>query len=87
MMKDVADTKTVDLVGGVPAKRGRPSTGAALSAAERKRRSRLARGVAPVAVELSLDVIERMQKYLLGKDMTQSQLIEKLLRTQLLRPR
>lgn len=87
MVKQVEDIKTGDPVGGIPAKRGRPPTGLALSAAERKRRSRLARGVAPLAVELPLDVIEGIEKYRLGKDLTQSQVIERLLRSQLLRPR
>lgn len=38
-MKDASDTQTLDLI-PTPKKRGRPSTGNALSAAERKRKQR-----------------------------------------------
>lgn len=40
-MIDVTDTKTQDLIGGMPKKRGRPVTGTAKTAAQRKRDERL----------------------------------------------
>ena len=87
MAKQIEDNVTVDLVGNMPARRGRPPTGKAMSAAERKRKSREKAGVAPMAVDLPLDVLEGLERYRLGKDMTLAQVIEKLLRSQLLRSR
>jgi hypothetical protein len=87
MAKQLDDVVTGDLVGNIPARRGRPPTGKAMSAADRKRKSREALGVRGLAVDLPLDVIEGLERYRLGKDMTLSQVIEKVLRSQLLRPR
>lgn len=87
MAKQIEDTNTVDLVGNIPARRGRPPTGKAMSAAERKRMSRERLGVAGRGIDLPLDVLEALDKYRLGKDLTLSQVIEKLLRTQLMRSR
>lgn len=87
MAKQPEDVVTGDLVGNIPARRGRPPTGNAMSAAERKRKSRERLGVRALAVELPIDVIDGLYRYMNGKDMTLSQVIEKLLRSQLLRPR
>lgn len=89
MAKQSEDLVTGELVGIPPPKkpRGRPSTGKAMSGAERMRRSRERRGLAPLVVDLPLDVLEGIEKYRVGKDITQAQVIERLLRTQLLRPR
>lgn len=85
-MKDEKDLATVDFI-GVKRPRGRPPTGKAMTGAERMRKSREKRGIAPLAVELPLDVLAGVDRYRLGKDLTQSEVIEKVLRTQLLRPR
>lgn len=39
-MIDTTDKKTIDMLPDAPKKRGRPSTGTAMSAAQRKRKSR-----------------------------------------------
>lgn len=90
MAKQIEDLKTVDMMtpgSGVVRQRGRPPTGTAKSAAERKRESRARAGVKALAVDLPVDVIEALDKYRLGKDLTLAQVIEKLLRTQLMRVR
>ncbi|AXI03750.1 hypothetical protein [Aquirhabdus parva] len=38
-MKDIYDTKTLELLEPIPKKRGRPATGLAMTPAERKRKS------------------------------------------------
>jgi hypothetical protein len=88
--KQKEDVLTVDLIQpgqGVVRQRGRPVTGTAMSAAERKRKSREKAGVRALAVDLPVDLIEALDRYRLGKDVTLAQVIEKLLRSQLLRPR
>lgn len=90
MAKQAEDKVTVDLITpgtGVVRQRGRPATGAAKTAAQRKAESRARLGVKALAVDLPTDLLEKLEAYRLGKDVTLSQVIEKLLRTQLLRPR
>lgn len=84
------DTRQGDLIAGFIRQRGRPRTGGAMTAAERQkaRRERLrASGVGSLTVDLPLEVIEALNKFLQFKDETQDQLIERLLRQQLLRKR
>ena len=85
-MKGHRDTVTIDLLG---AKRppGRPVTGCAMTAAERKRLQRRRAGRVPFTVELPEDLIDQFNEYLRFKDLTRSAVIEKLLRSQLLRKR
>lgn len=89
-MKYAEDSRQGDLIAGFTRQRGRPSTGKAMTAAERQkaRRDRMrAAGVGTLTVELPLPVIEAMNRFLQFKDETQDQLIERLLRQQLLRKR
>jgi hypothetical protein len=84
------DVRQIDLLGGAIRQRGRPATGKAMSAAERQkaRRDRLrASGVGSLTVELPVDVLDGLNKFLQFRDETQDQLIERLLRQQLLRKR
>lgn len=90
MAKQLEDSKTVDMMApgsGVVRQRGRPPTGAAKSPAERKRESRARAGVKALAVDLPVDLLDALEEYRLGKDLTLAAVIEKLLRTQLLRKR
>lgn len=84
------DARQIDLLGGAIRQRGRPATGKAMSSAERQkaRRDRLrASGVGSLTVELPVDVLDGLNKFLQFRDETQDQLIERLLRQQLLRKR
>jgi hypothetical protein len=89
-MKQTADRFTSDMLN--PA-RGRPPLQDGLTpkerAALRKRKSRAAKAdtVSTLSVELPNDVVEAMREFLQFKDETQNQLIERLLRSQLLRKR
>lgn len=67
--------------------RGRPPTGRAMTDAQRKRLQRQRLGRVPFTVELPEDLIDQFNEYLRFKDMTKSAVIEKLLRSQLLRKR
>jgi len=90
MAKQTEDKVTSDLLApgtGVVRQRGRPPTGTAMTAAERKRKSREKHRTVAVAVDLPVDLVLDLQEYLLGKDMTMAAVMEKLLRTQLLRKR
>jgi hypothetical protein len=85
-----SDPRQLDLVAGVNRQRGRPASGQAKTAAQRQqeRRERLRQaGYATLTVELPLEVLDRMREFLRFKDETQDQLIERLLRQQLLRKR
>lgn len=87
-MKQSNDFSTIDMLPG-SRRRGRPVTGHALSAAERKAKSRAAKAgvMSTLTVEVPADVVEAMREFLEFKDETQSQLIARLLRSQLLRKR
>ena len=72
------------------ARPGRPVSGVAMTGAQRQkaRRDRLrAAGVGSLTVELPLDVIQALNEFMRFKDVTQDQVIERLLRQQLLRKR
>lgn len=90
-MKDVSDQKTVDAFGGPVRGRGRPpSPDGAMTAAERQRarRERLAAvGETSLTVTLPRDVLDALSKFVEFKDLTKSQVVEKVLRDRLLRKR
>jgi hypothetical protein len=69
---------------GVPGRRGRPATGKALSAADRQRirRERLAaEGKSALSVHVSVDVVERLDRYVADKcgDVTKDEVVQKAL--------
>lgn len=75
---------------GVPAapkKLGRPPSGKAMSAAVRKRNQRERMGLVTMSVDLPSDLTDALAQYMEFKAMTKAQVIEKLLRSQLLRKR
>ena len=79
-----------DLLGAIRRGRGRPSTGAAKTSAQRQkeRRARLRDdGKAFLTVHVDAQVLEGLKAYIRFKDITPDQVIEKLLRQQLLRKR
>ncbi len=89
-MKQLEDDKTIDLLGPIKRGRGRPATGAAKTSAQRqkKRRERLRDdGKAFLTVHVDAKVLEGLKAYVRFKDITPDQVIEKLLRQQLLRKR
>lgn len=88
-MKDSKDNFSMSIP-GLPRPVGRPTTGKAMTAAERqkRRRERLAQsGKAFLNVEISADVLAAFDEYLKFKDLTKGQVIERLLKSQLLRKR
>jgi hypothetical protein len=99
MAKDTKDNKTFDVL-GASRPVGRPAKVVAIDALDKKRiqreqaaarqakrRAALKETHGMLTVSLPLDVLEGFRKYLQFKDLTQDQVIEKLIRTQLLRPR
>jgi len=89
-MKQLEDTKTEDMLGGMPKRRGRKPKYA--SAAERVAAYRERHSLVQMNVELPRDLVDAVQAYVGrqaadGPGLTQSQVIAKLLRTQLLRKR
>lgn len=91
-MKVVADTKTLDLEGvpGVRRQRGRPATGEAKTAAQRKKEQRerlVSEGKVAFSCVLPIEVVEALDKFLQFKDETKDQLVERVLRDRLLRKR
>lgn len=90
----VKDEVTMPLP-GVPAKRGRPATGKAMSAAERKaaqRARQAAAGLETVPVVLPVDVADALRAYVKRRSaddeaMTLGQAVERILRDRLLRKR
>lgn len=85
-MKDASDKVTGELV-PVKRKRGRPSTGTAMTPAERQAAYRARHELVPVTVELPSELVEALNDYLKFKDTTRNAVFAKLLRTQLLRKR
>ena len=88
-MKNLDDTKTADMFGGRRPP-GRPSTGKALTAAERqaKRRAALkANGKDTLTVVLDGDVLAALDKFVTHKDETKAEVVERILRDRLLRKR
>ena len=89
-MVALKDHRQLDLVAGANRQRGRPATGEAMTAAQRQkaRREKLrAAGVGSMTVQLPVEVIDAVRGFLKFKDETQDQLIERLLRQQLMRKR
>lgn len=89
-MKQPEDDKTLDLLGPNKKGRGRPATGKALTAAERqkRRRERLrASGQDFLTVHIDAALLAGLKAYIQFKDLTPDQVIDRLLRQQLLRKR
>lgn len=89
-MKQLEDNRTGDLLGGAVRQRGRPATGVAKSPAQRQadRRARLAsEGKTSLTVEVSADAFAALASFVQFKDMTKDQVIERLIRSQLMRKR
>lgn len=85
-MKQSSDASTAELP-GLPKKRGRPSTGKAMSAAARKAKQRATKDLAVLAVELPVELLAQFNEYLAFKDKTKNEVIASLLQNQLLRKR
>jgi hypothetical protein len=88
-MKQAEDNRTIDFLGEVK-RRGRPAKYS--SSAEKQAAYRARRNVRQLSVELPEDLHQALSAYMKrqamdGEVFTQSQVIEKLLRTQLLRKR
>ncbi|MNK39715.1 hypothetical protein D3C87_583340 [compost metagenome] len=89
-MKHPKPEQEHDLFGPTKRGRGRPVTGVAKSSAQRQkeRRERLRDdGKAFLTVHVDATVLEGLRAYIRFKDITPDQVIEKLLRQQLLRKR
>lgn len=83
------DDVTMELP-GVVRRRGRPPTGKAMTAAEKKAASRArlaAEGKAVLTVDVSLEVIEALRKHVQFKDEPQGDAVDRILRAYLLRKR
>lgn len=76
------DICEMDLAGPVPAKPTKQERAAARAARFKERH-----GVAALTVNISVDVLAAFDAYCVAKDRKKSAIIEKLLKTQLLRPR
>lgn len=90
MTKQIEDVRIGDLLGGAIRQRGRPATGLAASNAERqaRRRERLAaEGKTTLTVKVSVDVLQALARFTHFKDETKDEVIERLIRTQLMRKR
>ena len=88
-MKDETDKKTIDLVGEKRG-RGRPRDPNAKTAAERQKAyvARLReKGKDVITVDLPLEVIQAVDKFIEFKDMTRGEAIEKALRDRFMRKR
>jgi hypothetical protein len=89
-MKQPEDNKTLDLVGNLPKRRGRPASGSALSNADRQRKYReklAAEGRQVISLDLPVECVEALRKHVQFKDMTLGDAVEKIVRDRLLRKR
>lgn len=89
-MSNVKDSVTRDLLGGAIRQRGRPVTGNAMTAAERqaRRREKLReQGVGVLTVSISVDLLERLDEFVRFKDVSKDAVVERILRSQLMRKR
>jgi len=89
-MKQIEDTRTGDLLGGAIRQRGRPSTGRAMTSAERQavRRAKLAaEGKTTLTIKVSVEALQALARFVHFKDETKDEVIERLIRTQLMRKR
>lgn len=85
-MKQATDKTTRELP-AKPKPRGRPPTGNAMTAGERKAKQRAALGLTVLSVELPSELVEQLNDYLKFKGTTKSAVLTKLLTSQLLRKR
>lgn len=91
-MKQPEDTKTIDMLPAVKRGRGRPPSGLApkSSSAERmaakRERDRLS-GIGTLTVSLPLDCIEALNAFIKFKDSNKDAVLEKLIRSQIMRKR
>lgn len=85
-MKDTNDKVTGELV-PVKRKRGRPSTGTAMTPAERQAAYRARNALVPVTVDLPRELVDGLNDYLKFKDTSKNDVFAKLIRSQLLRKR
>ncbi len=89
-MRQAEDDRTIDLLEGFKRSKGRPRSGKAKSSAERQRerRQRLAEsGFVPLTVEIPKELFDGLAKFVQFKDITKDQVVERLLRQQLMRKR
>jgi hypothetical protein len=86
-MKDTHDQVTRELVEPPKRGRGRPASGQAMTAAERKAAQRARSGLVAVTVDLPPDLAAGLEEYLRFKDTTKNEVFARLIRTQLLRKR
>lgn len=90
-MRQIEDSKTLDLLGGLPRRRGRPNSDKpASTAAERQaaRRLRLKEsGKSVLTVEVSVDVIDALDAFVRFKDVSKGDVVDRILRGTLLRKR
>lgn len=89
-MKQIDDNKTIDLLCSVKRPRGRPSTGNAMSGAERQklRRERLrAAGEEVITLTVSLEVADALRRSVKFKDLTLGEAFNKIVYDRLIRKR
>ena len=90
-MRHLEDSKTLDLLGGLPRRRGRPvsdkpaSTAAERQAARRRKLAEVGKGV--LTVEVSLEVIAALDAFVRFKDVNKGDVVDRILRGTLLRKR
>jgi hypothetical protein len=85
-MRDSHDKYTME-IGELPRLRGRPATGQAMTAAERQRKFREKNNLKSFTVHIDTELWCALESYQIGKNLTKSAVVEKLLKTQLLRKR
>jgi len=89
-MKQLEDNLTGDLLNGAVRQRGRPVTGKAMTGAQRQaaRRVRLAeQGKTSLTVEISVEAAQFLSAFVQFKDQDKDAVIERLIRSQLMRKR
>ena len=85
-MKSKNDFSTVEIP-GLKRPPGRPPTGKAMTSAERVRRHRERMGVTKVSVDLTTELVARLDEFAEFRDEPKRDIIERLLRNQLMRKR
>jgi hypothetical protein len=86
-MRQPDDTVTADLPGVPPAKVRTPRPKKYATAAEKQAAYRARKGVTAITIMLTADVADQFRTWLAAKGKQPSAVIEKLIKTQLLRPR
>lgn len=86
-MKDVHDSVTSDMHDQPKKKRGRPATGSALSGAERNARYLANLGGRRMTVTLSKETHAALSEYLERRQTTLSEVVERLIQSQIMRRR